>query len=182
MQAIALEDLDSGLAEIRAAPPDRGTVELLVRRPAKEERELLEQAELDPVQGLIGDYWSTTGASPDTALTVMSARAAALVAGPRAQWALAGDQLYVDLDLSDATLPPGTRLSVGSAVIEVTTEPHTGCGKFLRRYGVDAQKLVNSPVGRELNLRGINARVVQAGVVSRGDAIAKLVTPTKLAI
>jgi MOSC domain-containing protein YiiM len=104
----------------------------------------------------------------------MNARAAALVAGPRARWALAGDQLYVDLDIGYANLPPGIRLSVGETVIEVSAEPHTGCGKFLRRFGVDAQKLVNSPAGRELNLRGINTRIVTGGVVRCGDKIVKL--------
>jgi MOSC domain-containing protein YiiM len=166
--------MESGLAEVRAAPRDGGTVELIARRPAEDERELLEEAQLDPVEGLVGDRWSLDRADPDTQLTLMSARAATLVAGPRAQWPLAGDQLYVDLDISYDNLPPGTRLSLGSAVIEVTAEPHTGCGKFLRRFGVDAQKLVNSPPGRELNLRGINARVVTGGVVRRGDPIAKL--------
>jgi MOSC domain-containing protein YiiM len=104
----------------------------------------------------------------------MNARAAALVAGPRDRWAVAGDQLYVDLDLSGANLPAGTRLRIGSAVIEVTAVPHTGCGKFLRRFGIEAQKLVNSPAGRELNLRGINARVVTPGVIRCGDAVTKL--------
>lgn len=174
MQATALDDLESGLPEVRAAPADNGTVELIARRPAEDEREVLDEAHLDPVQGLVGDRWSPNGKHPDTALTLMSARAAALVAGPRARWALAGDQLYVDLDISYANLPPGTRLSLGDAVIEVTAMPHTGCGKFLRRFGVDAQKLVNSPAGRELNLRGINARVLTAGVVRRGDRIRKL--------
>ncbi len=173
MQATSLDELESGLAEVRAAPPDGGTVELIVRRPAEDERELLEEAQLDPVEGLVGDRWSPDRGGPDTAVTLMGARAAALVAGPRARWPLAGDQLYVDLDLSYANVPPGTRLSLGSAVIEVTAEPHTGCGKFLRRFGVEAQKLVNSPAGRELNLRGINAKVVTAGIVRRGDTITK---------
>lgn len=174
MQPTDLDDLKSGLPEVRAAPADYGTVELIVRRPAEGERELLEEALLDTVEGLVGDRWSPNGKNPGTALTLMNARGAALVAGPRARWALAGDQLYVDLDVSYANLPPGTRLSVGETVIEVSVEPHTGCGKFLRRFGVDAQKLVNSPVGRELNLRGINARVVAGGVVRRGDRIVKL--------
>jgi MOSC domain-containing protein YiiM len=113
-------------------------------------------------------------ANPDAQVTVMSARAAAAVAGERERWPLAGDQLYVDLDLSGANLPPGTRLQVGSAVLEVTAIPHTGCGKFVRRFGVDAMKFVNSPVGRELNLRGINTKVVVPGTVSAGDEIRRL--------
>ena len=91
----------------------------------------------------------------------MNARAAALVAGDRERWPLAGDQLYVDLDLSGENLPPGTRLAIGSAVVEVTDEPHTGCKKFSARFGLDALEFVNSPEGRALNLRGINTRVVE---------------------
>jgi hypothetical protein len=183
VHATPLEDLESGLPEVRAAPADNGTVELIVRRPAEEEREVLDEARLDPVQGLVGDRWDPDLKNPGTALTLMNARVTALVAGSRARWALAGDQLYVDLDISYANLPPGTRLMLGAAsgpdeargaVIEVTAEPHLGCGKFVRRFGIEAQKFVNSPTGRELNLRGINARVVQAGVVRRGDRIAKL--------
>ena len=164
------------LDDVRRAPTHLGTVELIARRPAPAEREVLEEAELDLVVGLEGDRWyAEAGQSgPETQLTLMSSRAAALVAGPRSKWALAGDQLYVDLDLSGANLPPGTRLSLGSAVIEVTPIPHTGCGKFVQRFGVQAQKLVNSPAGRELNLRGINAKVVQAGSVRAGDRIEKL--------
>lgn len=162
---------------MRSSPSEWGTVELIARRPAVDERELLERAQLDPVDGLVGDRWAAHESKHgrDTQLTLMNSRAAALVAGSRPRWAMAGDQLFVDLDLSRANLPPGTRLSLGSAVIEVTAIPHTGCGKFSRRFGLDALKLVNSPAGRELNLRGINARVLEAGTVSTGDRIAKLV-------
>jgi len=171
-----ISELDVDLSEVRSSPRHSGSVELIARRPTEEEREILEQAELDPAVGLRGDRWCPEDGEDghDTQLTLMNARAAALVAGPRSRWAIAGDQLYVDLDLSAANLPPGTRLGLGSAVIEVTAVPHTGCGKFLRRFGVEAQKLVNSPAGRELNLRGINARVVQGGIVSTGDRIEKL--------
>jgi MOSC domain-containing protein YiiM len=96
------------------------------------------------------------------------------VAGEKARWPLAGDQLYVDLDLSAANLPPGTRLAIGSAVLEVTAQPHTGCGKFVERFGLESMKFVNSPVGRELQLRGINARVVESGTVRVGDVVRKL--------
>jgi MOSC domain-containing protein YiiM len=104
----------------------------------------------------------------------MSARAAALIAGDRDRWPLAGDQLYVDLDLSGDNLPPGTRLAIGSAVVEVSDLPHLGCGKFTERYGAEARELVNSPEGVALNLRGINAQVVQSGTVRLGDAVRKL--------
>ena len=177
-----LLEADTNLDQIRSSPPDDGSVELIARRPVENEREVLDRARVDPNVGLVGDCWRAkleakgTPVDPDTQLTLMNARAATLFAGPRERWALAGDQLYVDLDLSYANLPPGTRLAVGDAVIEVTAVPHTGCGKFVRRFGVDAQKLVNSAVGRELNLRGINARVIAAGTVRVGDRLTKLCT------
>jgi MOSC domain-containing protein YiiM len=166
--------LEDGLGEIRRSPKESGTVELIVRRPSEEEREVLAEAQLDPVQGVVGDRWHDGGSGHrDRQLTLMNARSAALIAQTRERWPLAGDQLYVDLDLSAAQLPPGTQLEVGSAVVEVTTEPHLGCGKFSRRFGVDALKFVNSDVGRELNLRGINTRIVSAGAVRTGDVIRK---------
>jgi MOSC domain-containing protein YiiM len=179
MTHVELAVLEQGLAEVLDAPKDIGKVELIARRPAENEREVLEEAELDLAEGLVGDGWRPRGskatddgsAHPDMQLTLMNARAAALMAGTRDRWPLAGDQLYVDMDLSSANLPPGTRLEVGSAVIEITDKPHTGCGKFSRRFGVDAMKFVNSGVGRELNLRGVNARIVSGGVVRTGDVI-----------
>jgi hypothetical protein len=182
MQHAELDALEAGVAEIRRAPKEAGTVVLIVRRPTEDERELLDEAELDAVEGLVGDNWRTRGsratedgsAHPDLQLTLMNARVTALVARSRERWALAGDQLYVDLDLSEASLPAGTRLQVGSAVIEITALPHTGCGKFARRFGVEALKFVNSRVGRELNMRGRNARVVTAGTVRKGDTVRRL--------
>jgi len=162
------------LDEVRLSPADAGTVELVVRRPGEGEREVLEEAELDPEAGLVGDRWRAGNADRDMQLTLMNARSAAAIAGDRDNWAIAGDQLYVDLDLSEANLPPGTRLAVGTAIVERSEVPHRGCGKFSKRFGVDALKLVNSAVGRELNLRGVNARIVRGGVVRPGDPIAKL--------
>lgn len=175
--------LEAGLDGIRRAPTDAGELKLIARRPKVNERELLEEARLDLVDGLAGDTWRFRASSrsadrksphPDMQLNVMNARVAALVAQDPARWALAGDQLYVDLDLSRANMPPGTRLGIGTAVIEVTSQPHIGCGKFVERFGLDAMKFMNSPVGRELSLRGINARVVQAGTIRRGDIARKL--------
>ncbi len=168
------EDLKAGLAEILESPSREGTVELVVRRPAEGEREVLEEGVLDPEHGLVGDRWTDKPRHPDTQLTLMNARAIALIAGERERWALAGDQLYVDLDLSSENLPPGTRLEVGSALLEVTDELHTGCAKFTERFGSDAIKFVNKPPGRELRLRGMYARVVEPGTVRPGDTIRKL--------
>ncbi len=167
---------DPHLEHIRAAPADEGRVELIVRRPAPDERELLDEALLDPELGLVGDRWAnrdvaTTPAYLASQLTVMSTRVLAAIEPDRGRWPLAGDQLYVDLDLSEASLPAGTRLAVGSAVIEVSETPHTGCAKFSSRFGSDALRWINSPVGRAHRMRGLNARVVRGGTVRVGDAI-----------
>ena len=177
---LSLAELNSGLDEIRHSPLREGVVRLVVARPAEDEREVLEEGRLDPLEGLAGDNWAVRGsgftpdggANPDRQLTLMNARVAQLVAGSRERWPLAGDQLYVDLLLGGDEVGPGTRLAVGTAVVEITAEPHLGCGKFSRRFGVDALKFVNSAAGRELNLRGVNARVVRAGVVRPGDRVA----------
>jgi hypothetical protein len=177
-------ELEAGLEHVRRSPADDGRLELVVRRPAIGEREELAMGELDLAEGLVGDTWSVRpsrasadgGPHPDCQLNVMNSRMVALVAVDPARRALAGDQLYVDLDLSEENLPPGTRLAIGSAVIEVTARPHTGCAKFVARFGVDAMRFVNSPTGRALRLRGLNARVVQAGTVRPRDVVRK-VTP-----
>ena len=176
------EELEASLSNIRQAPADNGTLELIVRRPAVDEREVLDSGTLSLEEGLVGDTWNQRGSSKspdggpllDAQLNIMNARAAAAVAGPINRWALAGDQLYIDLDISTETLPPGTRLALGEAVIEVTAEPHTGCGKFSSRFGLDALRFVNSPTGRALNLRGINARVIHPGPIHTGDQVTRL--------
>lgn len=177
MPHVFTPDLEAGLDHIRRSPADHGTVELIVRRPAVDEREALDEGELTREDGLVGDSWKARGngsANPDKQLNVMNARAVALVARDEDRWPLAGDQLYVDLDMSVDNLPPGTRLAMGTAVIEVTDVPHRGCGKFSARFGVDALRFVNSEAGRHLRLRGLNARVVQEGTVRRGDTITKV--------
>lgn len=178
------DELEAGLDEIRRAPKDEGMLELIVRRPQIDEREILQEAELHLVDGLVGDSWIRRSSSrtadgsphPDMQINIIGARVAALVAQAKDRWQLAGDQLYLDMDLSAANLPAGTQLAIGSAVIEVTSPPHTGCHKFVSRFGRDAMKFVNSTVGRELHLRGINARVVQAGSISVGNVARKLAT------
>ena len=183
MAHLGAEELGAGLAEIRAAPADAGTVEMIVRRPAEDEREVLEEARLTLEDGVAGDHWRSRGsrstpdgsADPDRQLTVMGARVVDLLAGGnRDAWPLAGDQLYVDLDLGVANLPAGTRLAIGDAVIEVTEPAHTGCAKFSARFGSEALRFVNSPDGRALRLRGLNARVVRPGTIRRGDPIRRL--------
>jgi MOSC domain-containing protein YiiM len=173
-------ELEAGLDHLRAAPKGEGVVELIVRRPTVDEREAVDEAELDLEEGLVGDSWRARGrsggrpANEKAQITVMNVRSTELVAGERERWQLAGDQLYVDFDLSGEHIPPGTRLAVGTAVIEVTDDPHTGCKKFSARFGLEALVFVNSPEGRALNLRGINTRVVEPGTVRVGDAIRRL--------
>jgi hypothetical protein len=177
-----MEALEAGLDHIRQSPQDEGSIQLIVRRPEREQRELLAEGELDPDEGLVGDNWKArgSGATADGSahlgmqLTLMNARTAALVAQDADRWALAGDQIFVDLDLSHDNLPAGTRLAIGSAVIEVSAEPHTGCKKFVARFGLEAMKFVNSPMGRQLRLRGMNTQVIQAGTVRVGDTVRKL--------
>ena len=177
-----LAELQAEIESLRAAPRDAGELELISRRPATGEREVLEECELDLVQGLVGDNWLARGnsktpdgkANPEMQITLMGSRIVALLAGEQSRWTLAGDQFFVDLDLSAANLPPGSRLALGEAVIEITAPPHTGCKKFVERFGVDGMKFVNSPVGRELNLRGVHAKVVTPGRVRRGDVARKV--------
>lgn len=180
MRQRTAEELAAGLAAVRAAPADAGTVELIVRRPGVDEREVVATGRLTPADGLEGDHWRARGsrsmpdgsADPERQLTLMNARFVDLICGgDRDAWALAGDQLYVDLDLSLESLPAGTRLSLGDAQIEITEPPHTGCAKFSARFGSEALRVANSPDGRALRLRGAHARVVEAGEVRAGDAI-----------
>ena len=176
------DQLEAGLEHIRQAPSDGGQLRMIVRRPGTDQREVLQAGELCARRGLVGDNWAERGSPrtddggphPDMQLNIMNARATALIAGSEDRWPLAGDQLYLDLDLSEANLPPGTRLAIGEAVIEVTDQPHLGCQKFKARFGEDALKFVNSNVGKQLHLRGINARVVQAGAIRTGDSAHKV--------
>jgi hypothetical protein len=183
MKHLTMAELEAGLDVIRRAPKDEGVLELIVRRPRPGEREILEVGELDVRDGLVGDSWKDRSSSrsadgrahPDMQLNIMSSRVVALVSQDRERWPLAGDQLFVDMDLSAENLPPGTRLLMGTAEIEVTPEPHTGCAKFVERFGVDAMKFVNSELGRRLQLRGVNARVVRPGRIRVGDVAKKAV-------
>jgi MOSC domain-containing protein YiiM len=177
------DELTDHLHTLRAAPRLLGSLELIVRRPAVGARELLDVAELDLDKGLVGDNWleratshaRASGAHLKAQLTVMSARMIGFLADSELEQAQAGDQLYVDLDIGRDNLPAGTRLAIGeAAVIEVTPKPHNGCAKFRARFGDQALEFVNSPVGQDLRLRGLNAQVVVAGTVRRGDQVARL--------
>lgn len=156
---------------------------MIVARPRPLERQRLDEGQLDLTVGLVGDNWHTRPSSrtpdgsphPEMQLNLMNARVITLLAQSQERWPLAGDQLFVDLDLSQDNLPPGTRLAVGAAaIIEVTTIPHTGCQKFRERFGLDALKFVSTPLGKQLNLRGINARVIQPGTIHPGDVVKKI--------
>ncbi len=185
VEHLTLEQLEAGLDHIRQSPKDVGVLKLISRRPNTDEREVVDEAQLDPAHGLMGDNWKARGsrsaadgmANPEMQLNVMNARVIGLIAPDKTRWALAGDQLFVDFDLSEANVPPGTRLAIGSAVIEVTAPPHLGCKKFSARFGPDAVKFVNSPEGKQLHLRGVNAKVIQAGAIRAGDDVGKIGSP-----
>lgn len=182
MKYLTTAELEAGLEEIRQSPQNNGVLRLIVRRPNINEREVLKTGELDTNAGLVGDTWNirgsrrtTDGSShPDMQLNIMNSRAAALVAHDENRWQMAGDQLYIDIDLSDENLPAGTKLVIGSAIIEVTAQPHNGCKKFVERFGLEAMKFVNSPVGKQLHLRGINAKVIRSGTIRQGDVVKKV--------
>jgi hypothetical protein len=177
------EELETFLAGVIAAPKDSGVLKLIVRRPEVGEREVLEEAQLDLADGLVGDNWKVRGstrttdgsAHPEMQLNIMNFRVVEAVAGGRERWPLAGDQLFLDMDLSKDNLPPGTRLKLGSAIVEITAIPHLGCEKFKARFGVDAVRFVNSDQGKQLRLRGLNAKVVEPGLIRVGDTAKKMI-------
>ncbi len=178
------EKLAAGMPAVFDSPKNQGRLDMIVCRPEKYAREELQEGQLDETLGLVGDNWLARAQadSPggvvniEAQLTLMNTRLVQMVAGEKDRWKLAGDQLYVDMDLSKENLPPGTRLVVGSAIIEVTSKPHTGCKKFVERYGMDAMLFINSPAGKDLRLRGMYAKVVQPGKIKIGDTIEKLTT------
>jgi hypothetical protein len=177
-----LNAIEGGLGEVRRSPAEAGVIVRIVRRPEPERREVVEAAVLDEDEGMVGDCWRERGSTrmPDRSadreaqITMMNSRFAAIVAGGPEGWEWAGDQLYVDLDLGVENLPPGTRLGVGTAVLEVSEIPHTGCVKFSGRFGPDALRAVSSPDGRALRLRGVNLRIVEGGEVRVGDLVRRL--------
>jgi MOSC domain-containing protein YiiM len=179
---LSLEELQECMSGILLSPKELGTLSAIVIRPETDARVSLQQCELSPEGGVHGDNWAKGcwmslpdgRPHPDVQVTLVNARTIALIAQGEERWPLAGDNLFVDLDLSEDNLPPGTRLTVGSALLEITAVPHKGCRKFAARYGVDATRFVNSRDGLRLHLRGIYARIVERGVVAVGDTVAKL--------
>ena len=174
----------AALGALGTSPQDNGTVEMIVCRPASEARRVLDCAELTLVDGLVGDNWRMRGskgmpdgsANPNAQIAIMNSRIITALAQDRSRWPLAGDQLFIDLDLSADNLQPGQRLAIGTAILEVTDLPHTGCAKFTERFGHDAIRLINSPEGRHAKMRGINTRVIQPGSFCVGSTVSKVLT------
>ena len=180
--AQSLEALEEGLVEVEKSPSDYGTLEMIVCRPAEAERIILDTGEIDLEVGLVGDNWKQRGsrhtedgsAMIEAQITLMNSRVAELMTQDRQQWPLAGDQLFVDMNLSMENLPPGQQISIGEAVLEISEMPHTGCGKFSARFGPGAIRFVNSKDGRARRLRGVNARVIKPGKIRAGDSVQKV--------
>ena len=176
------EELEAALRNIREAPASSGTIQLIVRRPGEDAREVLSEARINADEGIEGDTWNQRGTSlsadggphPNKQVTIMNSRAAAAIIGPIERWPLAGNQIYADLDIGHETLPAGTQLTVGDAVLEVAVEPHTGCAKYAARFGSEALRFVNTGEGRELRLRGVNCRVMRPGTVRVGDSVTQI--------
>ena len=175
-------ELEAALPRIREAPVGDGIIQLIVRRPAEDQREVLNKARINDAEGVEGDTWNQRGTSlsadggphPNKQITIMNSRAAEAVIGPIERWPLAGDQIYADLDIGHEALPAGTQLSIGTAMVEVAVEPHTGCAKFAARFGREALRFVNTGEGSSLRLRGVNCRVIQPGKVRVGDSVTRL--------
>jgi len=160
------QEFETGWAAVEPGPLGRGTVRGICIRVEEGVHETPERAEVTVEDGLVGDRWAHGGRDADAQITLMNVRVAELIGGPLD---LAGDNFQVELDLSEDALPVGTRLRIGSALLEVSPAPHTGCKKFRERFGLDALKWVND--NREQRLRGMNCRVLESGTVTVGDAV-----------
>ena len=179
---LSTEELEQGLDIIRQSPQDEGVLKLIVRRPDVDQRESITTGHLDVSDGLVGDNWHSRGSrhmpdgapDPDMQLNIMNSRVVEIVANGLERRELAGDQLYIDMDLSTENLPAGTRLALGEAIVEVTEPPHTGCKKFAARFGREAVLFVNAGFGKTQNFRGICAKVIQSGDIKTGDIARKV--------
>jgi MOSC domain-containing protein YiiM len=172
---LTIDELESAWTAATPAPQERGTVRLICVRKSSGNHETPGEAEIGPGTGLVGDRWSDRepGRDPDgySAVTLINATVAELLAAGRQPLDAAGDNLHVDLDIGIDALPPGTRLRVGTAVLRVSEEPHTGCSTFSGKFGLDALKWVSTPEGRRRRLRGVNCSVIEGGTVRIGDAV-----------
>lgn len=177
-----ISELESGLDEIKASPKDNGILEMIVRRPETETREIIKSGAISVTNGLEGDNWKARGSSstpdksadPEAQITLMNSRVIQLLAGDKEHWQWAGDQLFVNMDLSIENLPPHSQLQIGSVILEISAKPHTGCKKFSGRFGVDALAFISTPLGKSLRMRGVNAKVIQAGEIKVGDVLKKI--------
>ena len=177
-----LQELESAIDHIQSSPTDKGRLEMISARPSVGERTLLEFGELHQQSGLVGDNWEERGSrstddgesDPEEQITIINTRLIDTLARSRSRWQLAGDQLFIDIDLSHDNLPPGTQIRIGSAIIELTAKPHTGCAKFASRFGHDALRFVSGPEAMQQRRRGANAKVVQSGTIRVGDTVTKL--------
>jgi MOSC domain-containing protein YiiM len=175
-------ELQQGLPFILAAPQDDGVLRSIVERPSHGERLTPKASEVSLARGVHGDHWEkgcwrTTEdgkPDPDVQICIMSARCIELIAGSIENWPPAGDNLFIDMDLTPANMPPGQRFAIGTALFEITGVPHNGCDQFIARFGRDAVLFVNTGDGKRLRLRGIYARVIKDGRIAAGDRVAKL--------
>lgn len=174
-----MADLKAALPHILAAPKDGGDLRMIVVRPASGQRETPATARLTGAGGVEGDHWSkgcwrTTEAGdphPDVQICMMSSRTIEAIAGDPENWAPAGDNLFLDLDLTPDNLATGDRLEIGTTLLEITAEPHHGCQSFIDRYGRDACLFVNLGDGKRYALRGRYARVLRDGDITVGDTV-----------
>ncbi len=179
---LTFEALSERWKHLDSSPADIGTVDMIVRRPDIDQREELQAAQFNEMEGLAGDNWLTRGststadgsAHPEAQITLMNSRVIQLITGDKSRWAEAGDQLFVDFDLSMDNLPAGSRIQIGEVIMEISRKPHTGCAKFARRFGASARKWVMTEAGSAARLRGVNARVIRAGTIQVKDPISKL--------
>jgi hypothetical protein len=175
-------ELELGVDEIKASPKDNGVLQMIVRRPKTETREIINAGEINLENGLEGDNWKARGSSampdgsadPEAQITLMNSRVIQLLAGDKENWQWAGDQLYVDMDISIDNLPPHSRIQIGSVILEISAKPHTGCKKFSGRFGIEALEFISTPLGKALRMRGVNAKVIQGGEIKVGDVVKKL--------
>lgn len=174
VEHLTTEQIETGMSNVLTSPQDRGKLEAIVIRPEQNQREYREAVHLSPEGGVEGDRWATSKGDLRAQVSLMNARLLRLIAREDERMSLAGDNLIVDLDLSETNIPAGQKLAVGEALIEVTDLTHTGCSKFAERYGADAVRYINAAERRSLRLRGFYARVLKAGTVRVGDVVQKV--------